>query len=465
MARESQGLQIALIIFVMLTIVLGVTTFIYRGKFADALVAATESQKVAQAARSETANKDAECGDLKRMIGTAELPLADIRQKFEKDMKDYGSNFPEGNRFYNPILKDLATALESKSGEVKDLNDKLADLDRRFSNREASHNQEFANFSESMKKASEDVVKVTSEARDQGEQLRLNDKELADKLTRIRAQADKDREKRDAEVKEAEAKVASISRVASEATALADKLSRPTMDVPAGEVTYVNQRAGTVWINLGRADALERQTSFSVYAADSSDLGKAVKKASIEVTKLGEHQAECRVVDDKISDPIMPGDKIHTPLWSPGEQLHFALAGIMDLDGDGQNALETVHNLITMNSGVVDCEHDERGKITGEMTPHTRYLVVGGEPSAKGRPEAMQAFMKLVGDADRLHVRKMTLMELKQKMGYKKQAAVERFGRNVPAAAGAAPKPTPSAKKTTSAKKAAPKAKTEDADQ
>ena len=33
MARENQGLQIALIIFVMLTIVLGVTTFIFYHKY------------------------------------------------------------------------------------------------------------------------------------------------------------------------------------------------------------------------------------------------------------------------------------------------------------------------------------------------------------------------------------------------------------------------------------------------
>ena len=43
----------------------------------------------------------------------------------------------------------------------------------------------------------------------------------------------------------------------------------------------------------------------------------------------------------------MAGDKVFTPLWSPGQQNHFALTGIMNLDGDGRNQLSVVRGLIT----------------------------------------------------------------------------------------------------------------------
>jgi hypothetical protein len=77
----------------------------------------------------------------------------------------------------------------------------------------------------------------------------------------------------------------------------------------------------------------------------------------------------------------MPRDKIDTALWNPGEHLHFALAGLMDVNDDGVNDLELVKNLITMNNGVVDCYEDEKGRVNGldNMTINTRFLVKGGE--------------------------------------------------------------------------------------
>jgi hypothetical protein len=81
----------------------------------------------------------------------------------------------------------------------------------------------------------------------------------------------------------------------------------------------VDQRSRTVWINLGRADGLDRQTAFGVYSGDADEMGKAKKKATIEVTKItGDHSAEARITEDKAADPITPGDKVFTPLWSPG---------------------------------------------------------------------------------------------------------------------------------------------------
>ena len=50
-----------------------------------------------------------------------------------------------------------------------------------------------------------------------------------------------------------------------------EDVKKETFEVADGEITWVNQRNGTVWINLGRADSLGRQTSFSVYAADTND--------------------------------------------------------------------------------------------------------------------------------------------------------------------------------------------------
>ena len=108
-------------------------------------------------------------------------------------------------------------------------------------------------------------------------------------------------------------------------------------------MTWVDQRRGVVWINLGRADGLQPLTTFSVYPEKPTSVTKESAKASIEVTAIrGEHEAEARIMPgdtSKLADPIMPRDKIYSPVWSRGTKKHFALAGFMDIDGDGRSDL------------------------------------------------------------------------------------------------------------------------------
>jgi hypothetical protein len=127
-------------------------------------------------------------------------------------------------------------------------------------------------------------------------------------------------------------------------------------------------------------------------------------------------------------DPITPGDKIYTPVWAPGEKRHFALAGVMDIGGDGTNDVQTVRNVIEMNGGVVDSYIDSKGKRHGEMSVNTRYLVLGDAPNEKGQPAMIAAFSKMRGDAERFGIQTVKLGELLQGMGWKNQTPIVRFG-------------------------------------
>ena len=52
-----------------------------------------------------------------------------------------------------------------------------------------------------------------------------------------------------------------------------------SFEIPDGVISWVNQN-GTVWINLGSADALRPQVTFSIYDAALRDPAKAEKKGS-----------------------------------------------------------------------------------------------------------------------------------------------------------------------------------------
>ena len=84
--------------------------------------------------------------------------------------------------------------------------------------------------------------------------------------------------------------------------------------VPDGQIIRSNRKSGAVWINIGQADGLRRHVTFGVVGADKTVRRYTPTKGHIEVVKLlGPHFAECRILDDEITDPLVPGDKIVAP--------------------------------------------------------------------------------------------------------------------------------------------------------
>ncbi len=223
------------------------------------------------------------------------------------------------------------------------------------------------------------------------------------------------------------------------------------IDPPSGKITQVSLNTKTVWIDKGRADSLPRGIRFTVYAAESNSSAKAVEKGTVEVTQIYDNHAECRIVDDKFGDPITAGDKIFTAFWAPGQQRHFALCGIMNLDGDGHNQVNTAIGLVKIYGGVVDCWLDEQGHMQGKIIPLTTQYIIKGDLPDKGTPEMKQNNTVIESDAAKNKLHEWTLSEFKQQVNYQKSSSVENFGVGA-SSSGDAERPT-------AAPKAAPKAK------
>ena len=210
-----------------------------------------------------------------------------------------------------------------------------------------------------------------------------------------------------------------------------DKLRRlqvKTFEQPDGMITHVNQSSGTVYLNIGRNDALQRQTTFSVYDVDENNLARAQPKGSIEVTKIiGDHLAEARVLEDSVTDPIISGDAIYSPLWQAGKPVHFALAGKLDANGDGSDDSDLIKNLISINGGAIDAIVDKDGVRTGDLSIETRYLVVGKSPS-KRKEEAVVAYKKIRDEAESFGVLTLSLDRFLADMGYQAVGRVVALG-------------------------------------
>ena len=176
------------------------------------------------------------------------------------------------------------------------------------------------------------------------------------------------------------------------------KTHSETFEVPSGHVVTVNQNEHTVWLNLGSADGLRSQISFSVFNADVNAVQKAERKARIEITRvIDQHLSEARIVEDDLTDPILRGDVVYSPAWRPGVKVRFALAGFMDINGDGKSDRELVRNVITLNGGVIDSELKDDGTVVGKLDAGTRFFVQGDSPTVGRDRERTRSREEILG--------------------------------------------------------------------
>jgi hypothetical protein len=432
MARENQGLQIALIVFVMLAIILGVTTYLFFRQYEEADIKATKNAADADKATKQALKSDEETAELRRLIGAAKTDKVDAitTTLFAEDMKKFGGSYPEDSRFYHPLLEKLAKTVDDKNTELDKAKAQIAKLEADFATREAGKQPQIDEFKKAADEASKDRDSERAKYKSERDRIAQQEIKLRADFENARKDSAASMLKIEQKFQDAIAQMQKLLRINKGLSDRQQELTAQKFEIPSGEVRWVNQHTGTAWINLGRADALQRQVTFGVYQADVSDLTTGGRKASVEVTQvLGDHLAEVRVFDDKLADPIMPGDKIYTPVWTAGEKRHFALAGFMDIRGNGKNDLQMVKDLITMNGGVIDCFLDEKGKKVGDMTVNTRYLVFGQAPSEKSQPAMTAGVTKMVNEAEKFGVQKIQLNDLIQRMGWKNPSPVVGFGR------------------------------------
>ena len=90
--------------------------------------------------------------------------------------------------------------------------------------------------------------------------------------------------------------------------------------------------------------------------------------------------------------------------------------------------------LIALNGGVVDAYLDNSGKVQGEITANTRYLVYGEKSDSPSRAILQQPTNQMFKEASSLGVETITLPEFLIEMGYKPQDRMVPLGTGTKAA-------------------------------
>jgi hypothetical protein len=427
--RENQGLHIAVIILSILTLAMFVGMFVFRSKYLTQYARAETAETRSGQLQQQQAQAQEEANEIKRIAGFADTDTLDVvREALKADMDKYAIPDDADSRRYRVVLarfadenKKLVGLIDARTVEAKTLQDRLlaveAQKDKQVQELQAKMDQVSQDIAEQRQKFDDEYARINGEK--EGIQKQMD--EL--RATHEKAIGDLEREK-----EQLENQIATL-------TLSIDKLRLgvPNPDQfaqPAdGQVTWVDQRRGTVWVNIGAEDGLRPQVTFAVAEAGLEDAAEAEKKGSIEITEiLGPHMAAARITEDDPTNPLLPQDRIFSQVWDRGRQVGFGIAGVIDLDKNGVDDLAKLKAIIAANGGVVDAAPDETGKKEGELKVSTRYLILGEYPNDARLGVLRTSWGELSTEAESLGIQTIALDEFLALIGWRSEARSVNLG-------------------------------------
>ncbi len=170
-----------------------------------------------------------------------------------------------------------------------------------------------------------------------------------------------------------------------------------------GKITLVESGQRLVWLDRGSADGLRPGVRFSVFDRDVEQLGAGRKglKGVVQVSRVtGSHRSQARIIESDKLDPLLPGDVVFSPIWSPGRAEEFALVGLVDLNNDGRSDIEGLRRYVQDSGARIRAWVDESGKRSGgEVGMSIKYLVVGRtpDPDSARTEEQRGIYNRLIG--------------------------------------------------------------------
>lgn len=417
-SESKQGLVITLVIFILLTIGLGVATYYGFAEQESLTKAKKEAESKEKLFKDERDYYRAQANLYRVMMGHPREADYDENQLAQgKDAIDRGtlskavkSHEDTKNLINGPLEKRLGwdpagkkartsyeallakaqadyegqvqknTALEQRAAQAekkqKDAEDQLADAKKTFE----------AELVKAQQKAKEDQSndrKTIEDLRNELAKLAAAKEEVAKKASDDVALVKKEVSDKDKQIKKLNELVARRNEELAELKVKETGTAAPVRT--DWQITYMDKRGTMPYINLGSADKVRPQLTFSIHSLGLDGRPNPTAKGTLEVVNvLGEHLSQARItsVRDRNRDPIVKGDILFNPLWNPNLKKHVAIAGVVDLSGgvrDPASGMDDFLRSLERQNVIVDAWMDPREnyKIKGSgITVSTDYLLL-----------------------------------------------------------------------------------------
>ncbi len=327
---------------------------------------------------------DNERAALAQLIGMNEaVGAAETEQEINALMAELAEGVPEGTLLHKLPGSDLKTAIKRLGNAWKEQDESLDEAKKELAAAQESLNRERAARQKDAKGFEKDLAKLSKENADLKTanaaalaKLDTQIKALQRRITQTQDRLGKKLVAKEKELGDAEAERVKLEgKVAQMRLELmAFRPSVPRMGLAAeadARVVRAQADEDLVYIDLGKRDNLTLGLLFEVFSpaahvelvsgkgegetseeggAESGREGTAAGqdqsrkaapgdnlmrgKAKIEVVGIHASTSECRVVETRTGEQIVPGDLVLNPVYDRHRRYKFAVEGGFDLDGD-----------------------------------------------------------------------------------------------------------------------------------
>jgi hypothetical protein len=420
MARNSgeskQGLIIALVFFVITTLAFGVFAYLGYAEQADLRKAAETAKKDKEEMITKRDQQEARYMALAQSIGNSGADAAAnlgvlrakgaVNQVYQEEivrggpinaLKPFGFVYDAQQDKPSASVLDMLNTYRTNTEAAQK---KAAELEKSLEDTRKTFNEEMAAQKARADKALADLKSLQKQFTDwQANESRVKFVDLTKTIADVSADRDKfNKEKADLEaikgkeVKQLNEKIKNLNDVITKLQAQLKPVDLLDFDQPKAKLLSVDMRNGTAIIDVGASDYVRPQLTFSVLPAGAAGRGAAnrERKGAVEVVEvLGAKQSKVKIIEvtSATRDPLLPGDLLFNPSWNPGQVEHVALAGLIDLDGDGLDDTAQFIRTLERQGIVVDAYIDLKDlTVKGRgLTEKTAYLVEGANPALEGR--------------------------------------------------------------------------------
>jgi hypothetical protein len=415
-ATVVQSLSIALIVFVMLTFVLAITTYLFFKQQVDeqakAEAAVAEEAKV----RGELNTALDEKKKLQEIIGlTEDKTTADVEADTTETFSTRFSDFQEDPKNYKNLSEWLRKAIEAKDKTLQEKDAEIAkqkeqataaaeeadkkhkQLEERIAEKEkeaVALKQAFDADRAKAEQRQQELVAAQKAALDRATSLEQLTAEIAkgepllssSRQSRFKAQPADARVSLLFEELRDNAKLIQRQNSLLADVRAADKALQETIIDAApkndreegfdGRIVSVNEVDHTVLIDFRSTATIRPGLLFAVYDPTDPQPELAAKKGTVEVVGVESASvARARVLRDTVKNPILAGDAVATSLWKVSAPLEVVVVGYVQLDLDAPADADRLQELIEGIGGTVE----------QSVGPGTTMVVDAGEPRKIGR--------------------------------------------------------------------------------
>jgi hypothetical protein len=469
-ANESQGLKIAVAVFVTLTVILAVATYFSYTAYSQADARFNKAESDKETAKRAASDALTQVENLRKEIGVkaedSEAIKTEIKGEYKKIDEELNSLVAQSGEM---ITK--AQAAGASGPELDDLKNKVQQIAASYrSEPNKTYISANARLVELLKNLSLLTTQVSLNYTDRkrnlesannvnAQKLKVETDELTKSKTDLSAEHDKheserqgllgkvdqyqsDNSKMQAEIANLNAKIRKMEEDYSKSLSLAqqnireyrDRLEQKetVLERPDGVVTYVDYNRGEIHANLTRGTGARPQMQFSIFDSSSPGLPTDKPKGTVELTSVGDRESIARITKtNNHIEPIRVGDFVYSAAWSPNDPMRFALIGRIDINRDGRDDRADLKRMIEAAGGIVDYDlpPPDAGKESGKLTGRDAWYVTdtrmalremyGSSPvTANENTEFLKKQSEAIREARLNGVRPMPIERLLPYLGY-----------------------------------------------